>query len=91
MEQANPPEKVKVTPKGPNKGPKYFVNIEGEIFPWEDNTITTEEIAAQGGFDPSKGVIEVNKDGDERTLAPDEVVEIKPGHSFGKKLIFKRG
>ncbi len=37
-----------------NKGKKpFFVNIEGEVCPWEDETITTEEIADKGGWDVS--------------------------------------
>jgi len=73
------------------KGPKYFVDIEGEEFPWDQNTITTEQIAQLGGFDISQGVIEVDQDNNERTLAPGEVIELKPGHGFGKKHRWKRG
>lgn len=37
-------------------------------------------------------VIEVNfRDNTERTLAEGEVVEVRPGHGFGKKVGFKRG
>jgi len=42
-------------------------------------------------LDASHGVIEVDKDQNERTLAPGETLELKPGVSFGKKLCFKRG
>ncbi len=73
------------------QGPKYILNIEGKEFPWDDDTITTEEIAELGGWDPTQGVIEVDKDNNQRTLAPGEVIEIKPGLGFGKKHIFKRG
>lgn len=72
-------------------GPNYFINIEGEEIPWEDNTITTEEIAERGGWDVSQGVIEIDQHNNERTLAPGETVEIKPGHGFGKKHKWKRG
>lgn len=74
-----------------HKGPKYFLNIEGEEIPWDQDTITTEQIAALGGWDPSQGVIEVDRDNNERTLAPGEIVEVKPGHGFGKKHRWKRG
>ena len=73
------------------KGPKYFLNIEGEQVPWDQDTITTEQIAELGGWDVSQGVVEVDKDNNERTLAPGEVIEIKPGHGFGKKWLWKRG
>jgi hypothetical protein len=73
------------------RGPKYILNVEGQDIPWESDTITTEQIAELGGWDVSQGVIEVDKDNNERTLAPGEVVEIKPGQGFGKKHKWKRG
>ncbi|MDD5308695.1 MAG: E2/UBC family protein [Deltaproteobacteria bacterium] len=73
------------------EGPKYFVDIEGTVHPWEKDTITTEEILALGGWDASQGVIEVDKDNVERTLKPGEVIELKPGHGFSKKVKWKRG
>jgi hypothetical protein len=73
------------------QGPKFFVNIEGQLHPWDSPTITTEEIASLGGWDPSIGVIEIDKDNNERTLQPGEIVELKPGQGFAKKIRFKRG
>ena len=73
------------------KGPKFFLCIEGTEYDWSELTITTEQIAEIGGWDPSVGVIEVDPDNIERTLAPGEVVELKPGHGFGKKQSWKRG
>ena len=67
------------------------VCIEDVFHPWPRPTITTEEIAALGGWDVSQGVIEVDPDQNERTLSPDEVIKLRPGVSFGKKLRFKRG
>ena len=78
--------------KGNAQGPKYFVNIEGEQIPWDKDTITTEEIISFGGWEPSLGAIEINlKDNTERTLSPGEIVTIKPGHGYSKKVKFKRG
>ncbi len=73
------------------RGPKYTLIIEGQDIPWESDTITTEQIAGLGGWDVSQGVIEVDKDNNERTLGSGEVVEIKPGQGFGKKHKWKRG
>jgi hypothetical protein len=73
------------------RGPKYTLNIEGRDIPWESDTITTEQIAELGGWDVSQGVIEVDKENNERTLAPGEVIQIKPGLGFGKKHRWKRG
>lgn len=76
---------------GNQKGKKYFVNIEGVEYQWEDATIMTEEIANLGGWEPAIGVIEIDKDNNERTLQPGEAVELKPGHGFSKKIRWKRG
>jgi Multiubiquitin len=74
------------------KGPKYQVDIEGEFYDWDRSTITTPEIVALGGLPADQGVIEVDlKDNTERTLGPNETVEIKPGKGFAKKVKFKRG
>lgn len=73
------------------QGPKYFLDIEGTEYPWDQPTITAAEIAKLGGWDISQGVIEIDPDNNQRTLAPDEVVELKPGHGFSKKIKWKRG
>lgn len=72
-------------------GLKYILNIEGTEYSWEQDTITTEQIAVLGKWDVSQGVIEVDKDNNERNLQPGEIVHIKPGHGFGKKHKWKRG
>ena len=73
------------------KGPKFFISIEGKEYPWKRETITFEEIAQLGGWEIGQGVIEIDKDNNERTLNPGEVVHLKPGHGFGKKIRWKRG
>jgi hypothetical protein len=73
-------------------GPKYVVNVEGIDHDWPSPTITAADIRILGGFAPTDPVIEVDlKDNSERTLSEDEVVDIKPGVGFGKKIEFKRG
>ncbi len=72
-------------------GPKYFLDIEGNQKPWDRDTITTEEIIALGDWEVSQGAILIDKDNNERTLQPGDVVEIKPGQGFSKKIRFKRG
>ncbi len=69
----------------------YVLCIEGKEIPWGQPTITTEQIAELGGWDVSQGVVEVDPDQNERTLAPGEVVKLKDGHGFGKKFQWKRG
>ena len=84
-------EAIETQKESKAKGPKFFLCIEGTEYPWPEPTIATEQIAELGGWDPSIGVVEVDRDNNERTLAPGEVVELKPGHGFGKKLAWKRG
>jgi len=73
------------------EGPKFFVDIEGVLKPWDKPTITTEEIISLGGWDPSQGAIMIDQDNNERTLQPGETIELKPGMGFSKKVRFKRG
>ncbi len=73
------------------QGPKFHLDIEGVLHPWDKDTITTEEIINLGGWNPSQGAILIDKDNNERTLQPGEVVELKPGMGFSKKVHFKRG
>ena len=71
---------------------KYEVDIEGAFKPWDKDTITTEEIADLGGWDVSEGVILIDlEDGTERTLKPEEVIKLRPGIGFSKKIRFQRG
>ena len=73
------------------QGPKFFVEIEGTEYPWPKETITVPEIRDLGHLPADLPVIEVDPDNNERTLAEGEVVTLKPGHRFGKKVKFKRG
>lgn len=72
-------------------GKKFFVNIEGAEYPWEKDTITTQEIRDLGKLPADLPVIEEKPDGTERTLAENEVIDLKPGHRFGRAPKFKRG
>lgn len=74
------------------KGPKFWLNVEGEIHPWDEDTITTEQIIELGGWETGLGAIIIDlKTNVERTLQPGEIIEIKPGQGFAKKVRFKRG
>src|SRR5690348_15497733 len=75
------------------QGPKYFVNLEGVVKPWDEPQISVPEIRKlAGGWDTSQPVVEVNlEDNTEQTLAEDAVVTLKPGHGFEKKIKFQRG
>jgi hypothetical protein len=74
-----------------NGGPKYQVDIEGVLKPWDKDTISTEEIISLGGWDPAQGAIMIDKDNNETTLQQGQVIELKPGMGFSKKIKFRRG
>jgi hypothetical protein len=91
MTQAEPQAVAQEHKEDQDHAPQYFVDIEGVIHPWPRNTITFEEIVQLGGWDISQGVVEVDKDNVERTLQPGQIIELKPGHGFSKKVRWKRG
>ena len=71
---------------------KYEVDIEGVYKPWDKETISTEEIAALGGWDVKEGVVLIDlENGTERNLEPGEEIKLRPGIGFAKKIRFKRG
>lgn len=70
---------------------RFCVNTEGTEHSWPRSTITSEEIARLGGWDPGQGVIEVHEDNSERTLQPGEVVHLRSGHAFCRRVRWKRG
>ena len=72
-------------------GSKFLISIEDKEFPWDRDTITVSEIHRLGNLPADQPVVEVFPDNTERTLAEDAVIELKPGHRFGKKVRFKRG
>lgn len=73
------------------EGPKYFVEIDGTEYPWEQDTITVAQIRELGKIPAGTPVIEVDPDNNEITLSNDATITLKPGHRYGKKVKFKRG
>lgn len=65
--------------------------IEGKFYRWSEPTITSEQIAELGGWNISEGVVQIDEDQNEVTLNPNQVVTLRPGCSFGKKIRWKRG
>lgn len=70
---------------------KYYINVEGTEYPWEKSTVTTAEIRSLGKLPTDLPVVEEFPDGTERTLTENEVIELKPGHRYGRAPKFKRG
>jgi hypothetical protein len=72
--------------------PKFDVDIEGQIYQWDRDSITVPELRALAGYPPDQQMIEVDLlEGTEEVLAEDAVVALKPGKGFAKKVVFKRG
>ena len=74
-----------------DKGKKYYINIEGKEYPWDRETISTQEIRALGNLPADLPVVEEDPEGRERTLREDEIITIKPGHRHGRASRYKRG
>ena len=78
--------------KGQKQGPKYYLDIEGTLHPWDSDSITVQQIRELGNLPTDLPVIEIDlKDNTQRTLAEDEVVELRPGLGFSKKVKYQRG
>lgn len=74
------------------RGPKYVLDIEGTEHPWNEDTITVPQIRKLGSIPPDQQIQEIDlKDNTERTLSETEIVTLKPGKGFAKKVRFQRG
>lgn len=74
------------------KGPKYQLEIEGTSYDWHRDTITVAEIRTLAGFSFNDPVEEIDLNTNtQRTLREDEIVELRPGLGFSKKIKFQRG
>jgi hypothetical protein len=72
--------------------PTYDVNIEGQIYEWDQDSITAAELRELAGYQPDQQLIEIDlQDNTETVLPENAVVALKPGKGFAKKVEFKRG
>lgn len=73
----------------------HEVMIEGKAHPWDKDTISVADIRELGGLPAGSPVIEVDlRDGTERTLAEDEVLQpgtLEPGKRPTKRVNFRPG
>jgi len=72
-------------------GQQFFIDIEGHEYSWDKATITVPEIRALGHIPADQPIVQEAPDGTERTLAENEVIELKPGHRHGRAPKYKRG
>jgi len=85
-------EATETTGELPHSRRKFEINIEGSIHPWPVSTITVPQLRELGCLPGDQPVIEVDlQTNEERTLAEDAIVTLKPGQGFGRKVQFKRG
>jgi hypothetical protein len=77
--------------ESPDPGKKFFVNIEGQEYEWEEPTITVPQIRQLGNLPTDQPVVCEDAEGRERTLAENELITIKPGHRHGRAPKYKRG
>ena len=71
---------------------KFEINIEGSIYPWDSPVITAADLRSLAGIPADQPMLEVNlKTNEERTLNEGELIELKHGHGFAKKVRYQRG
>lgn len=71
---------------------QYLIDIEGTDYEWERSTITVAEIRQLGNLTGDQPVVELNlKENTERELREDEVVTLKPGRGYARKVRYQRG
>ena len=73
------------------QGPKFHIDIEGTVYDWDEDIITVPQIRELGNLPTDLPVLEIDKDNNQRTLVEDEVVALKPGMGFSKKVFYQRG
>ncbi len=73
----------------------HEVMIEGKAHPWNKDTISVPDIRELGNLPKNAAVIEEDlRDGTERSLAEDEVLEpgtLEPGKRPTKRVNFRQG
>lgn len=75
-----------------NGGPKYELDIEGTLYPWDRGSITAPEIRQLAGLPTNVPVLEIDlTTNTQRTLTETEEVDLRPGLGFSKKIKFGRG
>ena len=77
--------------QGKEKGPKYFIEVDGVEYELHQNEITGGEIMDLAGIPREQGLLELLDDGTQRKVDVNEEIELKPGQHFKKRPRFTRG
>lgn len=72
-------------------GPFYTFFVDDREFHVDEPTITGAQIMNMSGIPRETGLILILEDGTQQSVAPEEVVELKPGRRFKRAPRFKRG
>jgi hypothetical protein len=72
-------------------GSKYYINIEGSEYLWDKDTISVQEIRTLGNIPADQAIVQENPDGTEVTLAENQIIELQPGHRYGRAAKYRRG
>ncbi len=79
----------------PPGGARYEVSIEGEIHPWDKDTISVAEIRELGGFPADSPVVAADLVEEKEWILPEDAVHdvpaLEPGKPLVKRMDFRRG
>lgn len=75
----------------PGLRPGFPYLVDGKEFISVSPKITGLEIMERAGIPVDVGLIEIGEDGVQRTVAPDEIVDLNQPHCFRRPPRFKRG
>lgn len=73
------------------QGPHYFIEVDGQEYRLEQETITGGEIMDLAGIPRDVGLVLLHEDGTQEQVGADEVIELKRGRRFKKRPRFQRG
>jgi hypothetical protein len=72
-------------------GPPFLFEVDGVTYDWPQPDITGAQIMETAGIPLSTGIVLIHDDGTQETIAPDRIVELRPGKRIKKRPRFKRG
>jgi hypothetical protein len=78
-------------PGATTHGKFYTLEVDGQEYRIETSTVTGGEVMDLAGIPHAQGLLLIEDDGTQRTVAADEVIELQPGRRFKKRPKFKRG